>query len=221
MIELFYGGCVFYHYHSRGKIMNGKGDNSIQHFIVAKKHLGIGLTVALMFGERVAGSSTVGNAASAFKMGLSSVWTNWGMVLGVLVFVFCTAKFYRRAGHFGVMSVPEAFAFRFDKRVRLVVLVIIMFVYGIIFSQQPIAAAALLSSMLGVNKAVLAWIVGNFICLYGSSWFKRHCRNECDPFSCDVCRNVCSQLPCCRKSRRSGIYDCKYTGSLFYRYLSG
>ena len=54
------------------------------------------------------------------------------------------------------MSVPEAFAFRFDKRVRLVVLVIIMFVYGIIFSQQPIAAAALLSSMLGVNKAVLA-----------------------------------------------------------------
>ena len=82
------------------------------------------------------------------------------MVLGVLVFVFCTAKFYRRAGHFGVMSVPEAFAFRFDKRVRLVVLVIIMFVYGIIFSQQPIAAAALLSSMLGVNKAVLAWIVG-------------------------------------------------------------
>lgn len=33
----------------------------------SKKHLGIGLTVALMFGEMVAGSSTVGNAASAFK----------------------------------------------------------------------------------------------------------------------------------------------------------
>ena len=160
MIELFMVVAYFIITTAAGKIMNGKGDNSIQHFFVAKKHLGIGLTVALMFGEMVAGSSTVGNAASAFKMGLSSVWTNWGMVLGVLVFVFCTAKFYRRAGHFGVMSVPEAFAFRFDKRVRLVVLVIIMFVYGIIFSQQPIAAAALLSSMLGVNKAVLAWIVG-------------------------------------------------------------
>ena len=160
MIALFMVVAYFIITTAAGKIMNGKGDNSIQHFFVAKKHLGIGLTVALMFGEMVAGSSTVGNAASAFKMGLSSVWTNWGMVLGVLVFVFCTAKFYRRAGHFGVMSVPEAFAFRFDKRVRLVVLVIIMFVYGIIFSQQPIAAAALLSSMLGVNKAVLAWIVG-------------------------------------------------------------
>lgn len=160
MIELFMVVAYFIITTAAGKIMNGKGDNSIQYFFVAKKHLGIGLTVALMFGEMVAGSSTVGNAASAFKMGLSSVWTNWGMVLGVLVFVFCTAKFYRRAGHFGVMSVPEAFAFRFDKRVRLVVLVIIMFVYGIIFSQQPIAAAALLSSMLGVNKAVLAWIVG-------------------------------------------------------------
>lgn len=142
MIELFMVVAYFIITTAAGKIMNGKGDNSIQHFFVAKKHLGIGLTVALMFGEMVAGSSTVGNAASAFKMGLSSVWTNWGMVLGVLVFVFCTAKFYRRAGHFGVMSVPEAFAFRFDKRVRLVVLVIIMFVYGIIFSQQPIAAAA-------------------------------------------------------------------------------
>ena len=143
MIELFMVVAYFIITTAAGKIMNGKGDNSIQHFFVAKKHLGIGLTVALMFGEMVAGSSTVGNAASAFKMGLSSVWTNWGMVLGSFGYLCsCTAKFYRRAGHFGVMSVPEAFAFRFDKRVRLVVLVIIMFVYGIIFSQQPIAAAA-------------------------------------------------------------------------------
>jgi SSS family solute:Na+ symporter len=143
-----------------GKIIDKKKDSSIQHFFVAKKGLGIWLTVALMFGEMVAGSSTVGNASSAFKMGLSSVWTNWGMVLGTLVFVFCTAKFYRRAGHCGVMSVPEAFAFRFDQRVRKVVLVIILFVYGIIFSQQPVAAAALLSSMLGVNKVIITWIMG-------------------------------------------------------------
>lgn len=70
MIELFMVVAYFIITTAAGKIMNGKGDNSIQHFFVAKKHLGIGLTVALMFGEMVAGSSTVGNAASAFKMGL-------------------------------------------------------------------------------------------------------------------------------------------------------
>ncbi|MFQ7032290.1 MAG: hypothetical protein ACLRRJ_05070 [Clostridium sp.] len=98
MIELFMVVAYFIITTAAGKIMNGKGDNSIQHFFVAKKHLGIGLTVALMFGEMVAGSSTVGNAASAFKMGLSSVWTNWEWYWE-FVFVFCTAKFYRRAGH--------------------------------------------------------------------------------------------------------------------------
>ena len=143
-----------------GKIISHKNQSSTQQFFVAQKGLGVTLTVALMFGEMVAGSSTVGNASSAFAIGLSSVWTNWGMVLGTLVFVFCVSKFYRRAGHFGVMSVPEAFAFRFDQKVRLVVLVIIMFVYGIIFSQQPIAAAALLSSMLGISPVILAWIMG-------------------------------------------------------------
>ena len=143
-----------------GKAISRREDGSIQQFFVAKKGLGIGLTVALMFGEMVAGSSTVGNASSAFRFGLSSVWTNWGMVIGTLVFVFCTAKFYRRAGYVGVMSVPEAFAFRFDQKVRMVVLIIILFVYGIIFSQQPIAAAALLSSMLGVSPVLLSWIMG-------------------------------------------------------------
>ena len=58
MIELFMVVAYFIITTAAGKIMNGKGDNSIQHFFVAKKHLGIGLTVALMFGEMVAGSST-------------------------------------------------------------------------------------------------------------------------------------------------------------------
>ena len=65
-----------------GKAISRREDGSIQQFFVAKKGLGIGLTVALMFGEMVAGSSTVGNASSAFRFGLSSVWTNWGMVIG-------------------------------------------------------------------------------------------------------------------------------------------
>ena len=50
MIELFMVVAYFIITTAAGKIMNGKGDNSIQHFFVAKKHLGIGLTVALMFG---------------------------------------------------------------------------------------------------------------------------------------------------------------------------
>ena len=137
-----------------------KKDDSTKKFFVADKSLGVWLTGAMMFGEMIGGSSTVGSSATAFSLGLSAVWSNWGMAIGVLVFLFTVAKFYRRASHFGVMSVPEAFHFRFDERARIVVLIITLVVYGIIYSQQPVAAATLLEPILNIDKTILTWAMG-------------------------------------------------------------
>lgn len=87
-----------------------KTNKSIQEYVVAKRGLGIMLIIPLLFAEVIAGGGTIGNAAEAFKMGFSSVWANWGMVVGCLAFVVLVAKFYRVAGSkLGVMSVPEAY----------------------------------------------------------------------------------------------------------------
>lgn len=136
-----------------------KSSNDTKSFFLAKKNLGPILICFLMFGEMVAGSSTVGSATTAFNSGLSSVWTNWGQALGVLVFVFTVSKFYRVASHNGAYSVPEAFEFRFDHRTRLVVMVIVMVVYGIMFAMQPRAAAAVLAPMINVDITVMSWVM--------------------------------------------------------------
>ncbi|NPV26481.1 MAG: sodium:solute symporter family protein [Firmicutes bacterium] len=138
-----------------------KTNKSIQEFFVAKRGLGVALIIPLLFAELIAGAGTIGNAAEAFRMGFSSVWANWGMVVGCLVFVIFVSKFYRVVGaKFGVMSVPEAYKVLFDSKTRLIMLLIICLVYGIIFAQQPTAAASILGPMFKVDNNLMAWIVG-------------------------------------------------------------
>lgn len=138
-----------------------KANNDINSFFVGRKELGPILICFIMFGEMVAGASTVGSATTAFGSGLSSVWTNWGQSLGVLVFVLTVSKLYRTAGYYGSYSVPEAYKFRFgSERCRMVVMVIVLVVYSILFAMQPKAAAAILAPMLNVDVNLMAWIMG-------------------------------------------------------------
>ncbi len=142
-----------------------KSSENIDSFFLAKKNLGPVLICFLMFGEMVAGSSTVGSASTAFGSGMSSVWTNWGQALGVFVFVLTVSKFYRVASRNGAYSVPEAFEFRFDRRTRMVIMIIVMVVYGIMFAMQPRAAAAILSPMIEIDLTLMTWIMAGIFVL--------------------------------------------------------
>ena len=145
-----------------------KAQNDIKSFFIGKKELGTLLIMFVMFGEMVAGSSTVGSAQTAFKSGMSSVWTNWGQALGVFVFVATVSKLYRVAGHYGAYSVPEAFQFRFDsKPCRMVVMVIVVVVYGILYAMQPKAAGAILAPMLNIDLTAMTWIMGIIFIIQG------------------------------------------------------
>lgn len=140
------------------------GSDNTKNFFVANKTLTPAMVMCLMFGEMIAGSSTVGSATSAFSNGISSVWSNWGQAIGVIVFVIFVGKFFRQASHYGAMSVPEAFEWRFDRKTRMVVLVIVLVVYGIMYALQPIAAANILAPMLGCSTTLMAWIVIIIFC---------------------------------------------------------
>lgn len=149
-----------------GIVLNKRvgGSDSTKNFFVANKTLSPGMVMCLMFGEMIAGSSTVGSATSAFGSGIASVWPNWGQAIGVIVFVIFVGKFFRQASYYGAMSVPEAFEWRFDRKTRMVVLVIVMVVYGIMYALQPLAAASILAPMLGCSTTFMVWIVIAVFC---------------------------------------------------------
>ncbi|TGE38544.1 sodium:solute symporter family protein [Desulfosporosinus fructosivorans] len=135
--------------------------SSITDFFVAKKGLTAGLIIPLLFAELIAGAGTVGNAATAFQIGISSVWVNWGMSIGCVLVLYLAAKMYRVFSlKYGTVSVPQVYMQRFDAKTRTVMMVILVAVYLIIFAQQPVAAAGIMGPLLGMDKVMLTWIVG-------------------------------------------------------------
>ena len=67
--------------------------NDISSFFVGRKEMGTVLICFTMFGEMIAGSSTVGSAQTAYSIGISSAWTNWGQAVGVFIFIFTDTIF--------------------------------------------------------------------------------------------------------------------------------
>lgn len=129
-------------------------------FMAAKSELGVALIIPLMFSEMIAGAGTVGVAQTGFTTGFSAVWANWGMAIGCVLVVLLVAKFYRvMSSEKGVISVPEAYKLLFDNRTRIVMLIIVIMVYGIFYSTQPVAAASLIAPMLGIDQTLMAWII--------------------------------------------------------------
>ena len=139
----------------------------VQDYLVAKRNLGALMVTMLLFGEMISGAATVGKATEAFNVGLSAVWINWGMVLGCWLFILLgIGKFFRAFGaQRGIMSVPEAYKFLFDRRTSVAMMVILVVVYSIIFSLQPLAAAGILGPMFGIEKNLMAVIAGGILTL--------------------------------------------------------
>lgn len=138
-----------------------KTNKSVQEYFIAKRGLGVALIIPLLFAETIAGAGTVGNAAEAFKVGISAVWANWIYVGGYLAYVIFTLKFFRVLGtKMGIISVPEAYELMFDRKTRLLIMVLMCLALGIIFAVQPAAAGGILGPMFKISTTTAGWIAG-------------------------------------------------------------
>lgn len=143
-----------------GSVFDKKSNSSSAQYLTAEGGLAWFLVVPLLFAETMAGAATIGNSASGFTTGISAAWVNWGMALGMFLFVIFVARFYRAINkQYGALSVPEMFNFMFDKRCRMVMLIIVVVVYIQLYSAQPISAASLIAPMIGADSTLVAWIV--------------------------------------------------------------
>ena len=143
----------------------GAKKKNSEEFMVAKRSFGVAIIIPLLFSELIAGAATLGNAATAYKLGLSSAWIGWTMTVAVLTLMLVAGKFYRAISvEKGVMAVPETYAHMFDKRSRIVLLFILVISYIILLSNQPLAAGYMISGMTGWNLNVVIWSVAG-ICI--------------------------------------------------------
>lgn len=143
-----------------------KNKKTTQEYFVGNNGLPLLLVIPLLFGEMIAGAGTIGNASDAFAIGISSVWAQWGMSIGCLIYMFGLIQFFYRCGQRGIMTVAEAFMVRFDKKCRNVVMIITALVYAMIFAMQPVAAAAILAPLFNINETIVIWVISAIFIIF-------------------------------------------------------
>lgn len=140
-------------------ILLRKNVKGVQQYFVARKNLGLLLIIPLLFGEHAAGASTVGNAADGFNYGLSSSWAVLGIAFSCYLLAGPMLKFYRAMGTQNIITIPGILETRFDRKTRVVLVVIILLVTSILFAMQPVAAASILAPIFNLKIPTMAWIV--------------------------------------------------------------
>ena len=130
--------------------------------LTANGSLGVSLIIPLMLSEAIGGSGTVGSASEAMAtIGMAGVWTVWGVAIGFMAYRFLFGKFYRTLYLTRrVISIPGAYELRFDKKTKVMMLIVVSIVYICFFALQPVAAAAVLAPMLGVSRNMMIMVLG-------------------------------------------------------------
>lgn len=145
--------CVFI-----GTRLSSSSNNAAK-FFVTKKELGVICIIPYIFSEMISGGGTIGIAQSGFLIGLSSVWVNWGMVLGIVIMLYLTGDFYYTMGtKLNCITVPEVFEYRFDRRCRVLLSVILCLSYLIMVASNSKAIAVIVESMTGIRWEILSFL---------------------------------------------------------------
>ena len=143
-------------------LIMAKQNKTVKDLFNANGSLGVMLIVPLMLSEAIGGSGTVGSATEAMAtIGMAAVWTVWGVAIGFFAYRILFGRFYRTLYITrGIMSIPGAYELRFDKKTKVVMLIVVCIVYICLFALQPVAAASVLAPMFGVSRSTTILVLG-------------------------------------------------------------
>ncbi len=122
-----------------------KASSGVEGYILAGRGLNTTLITVTMVGLAIGGSSTIGVAEQAYKVGLSAGWYTVAWGVGSILMGLIGAKKYRELN---VSTVPELFERFYDTKGRIVCVIGQIIIQLMVTSLQYIAGGAILSSLL-------------------------------------------------------------------------
>jgi SSS family solute:Na+ symporter len=129
-----------------GRRVKGSAD-----FFVASRQLGPGLVFSTMLAANIGAGSTVGATAQGFLTGLAAWWWVGSAAIGSAVLAFVVGPAMRRvAAAKNLTSVGDYLEFRYDRRVRGVISLLLWIGSIAILSGQLIAIGTILEFVAGV-----------------------------------------------------------------------
>ncbi len=148
-----------------GKYVRSAGD-----FFVAGRTLGPGLIFATMLAANIGAGSTVGATALGYAGGVAAWWWVGSAAIGSFVLAWWIGPaMWRLAAAHDLRTVGDYLEFRYDRRVRAAITVLVWFGSIFILASQLIAIGWILEVVAGVPRAAGCVIGGVVITAYFSA----------------------------------------------------
>lgn len=140
---------------------------SADDFLVARRNLGPGLLFTTLLAANIGAGSTVGAAGLAYQFGLSAWWWVGSAGLGSLILAFTVGpKIWPLAKQFNLYTLGDYLEQRYDRRVRVLIALVLWVGTLALLSGQLLALAFILDAVAGVGKVVSCLIGGLVVTLY-------------------------------------------------------
>ncbi|MEP7273972.1 MAG: sodium:solute symporter family protein [Acidobacteriota bacterium] len=122
-------------------------------FFVAGRKLTSGLIFSTLLAANIGAGSTVGAAGLGYRDGFSAWWWVGSAGIGSLILAFTVGpRIWRIASEHGLYTVGDYLEFRFDRRIKAVVAILLWFGSLAILAGQLIAIAWILNVTAGISK---------------------------------------------------------------------
>lgn len=136
-------------------------------FYVAGRDLSSGLIFSTLLAANIGAGSTVGATGLAFRDGLSAWWWVGSAGIGSLILAFTIGPRIRQvAQDHGLLTVGDYLEYRYDRRVRIVVSLLVQLGSLAILAGQLIAIAWIFNVTAGISKPVGCLIGGAVATIY-------------------------------------------------------
>jgi solute:Na+ symporter, SSS family len=124
-------------------------------FFVAGRSLGAGLLFSTLLAANIGAGSTVGAAGLGYRDGFSAWWWVGSAGIGSLILALAVGpRIWQVAKEHDLLTVGDYLQFRFDRRVKGFVAVLLWFGSLAILAAQLIAIAWILNVVVGVSKPI-------------------------------------------------------------------
>ncbi len=145
-----------------GKYVRSAGD-----FFVAGRSLGPGLIFATMLAANIGAGSTVGATSLGYSGGIAAWWWVGSAAIGSFLLAWWIGPAMRRlAAAHDLRTVGDYLEFRYDRRVRAVITVLLCFGSIFILASQLIAIGWILEVVTGLPRGVGCLLGGAVITTY-------------------------------------------------------
>jgi solute:Na+ symporter, SSS family len=139
-------------------------------FFVASRQLGPGLIFSTMLAANIGAGSTVGATAQGFATGLAAAWWVGSAAIGSVVMAFLVGPAMRRvAASKNLTSLGDYLEFRYDRRVRAVISLLLWVGSIAILAAQLIAIGTILNYVAGIPFGLGCAIGGLVVSVYFSA----------------------------------------------------